>query len=97
MSILDEVLLEEYNRMKKMRVVIQNDIDSLPKGYLSIKVIKGKPHVYLQWRKGSKIVSRYIPVKQVAEIKKQIEKRNQHKQAIHEIDQNLKKIERVWQ
>ena len=95
MSILDEVLLEEYNRMKKMRIVMKKEMDSLPKGYISKKMINGKQHNYLQWRQGKKIVSKYVPEKRAEELKRQIEKRNQLKISMHEIDDNLKKIERV--
>ena len=95
MAILDEVLLEEYNRMKQMRFVMKKEMDSLPKGYISKKIIKSKQRNYLQWRQDGKIISKYIPTKQVDDIKKQIIKRNQLKISISEIDKNLKKIEKV--
>ena len=95
MAILDEVLLEEYNRMKRMRAAMNKEMDSLPKGYISKKRIKHKRYSYLQWRQDGKIVSKYIPAKYVLEIKKQIERRNQLKISINEIVNYLKKIERV--
>jgi hypothetical protein len=95
MAILDEVLLEEYNRMKKMRFTMKNEMDSLPKGYISNKTIRSKKYCYLQWRQGRKIISQYIPASQVNKIERQIEKRAQLKISIREIDDHLKKIERV--
>lgn len=95
MAILDEVLSEEYDRMKKMRVVMKMELDSLPKGYISKKIIKGKQYSYLQMRQCGKVVSEFIPAKNVMALEKQIEKRNQLKMSINEIDKNMKKIERV--
>lgn len=95
MAILDEVLSEEYDRMKKMRVVMKMELDSLPKGYISKKNIKGKQYSYLQMRQSGKVVSEFIPAKSVMALEKQIEKRNQLRMSINEIDKNMKKIERV--
>ncbi len=39
---------------------LKKRIEELPKGYISRKVISGKEHLYLQWRDGSNIRSRYI-------------------------------------
>ena len=95
MSILDKVLSEEYDRMKKMRIAMKKELDSLPKGYVSKKTINGKQYSYLQMRQAGKIVSEFISEKNVETIEKQIKKRNQLKMSIKEIDNNIKKIERV--
>jgi hypothetical protein len=95
MAILDEVLSEEYDRMKKMRVTMKKEMDSLPKGYISKKIIKGRQYSYLQMRQAGKIVSKFIPAQNIEAIEKQVERRNQLKMSINEIDKNLKKIERV--
>lgn len=95
MSILDEVLSEEYERMKKMRAAMKKELDSLPKGYISKKTINGKQYSYLQMRQARKIVSEFISEKNVETLEKQIKKRNQLKMSIKQIDRNIKKIERV--
>ena len=55
MSILDEVLSKEYDRMKKMGVAIKKELDSPPKGYVSKKTIRGKQYNYLQMRQAGKV------------------------------------------
>ncbi|MDO4552284.1 MAG: hypothetical protein Q4C22_01995 [Bacillota bacterium] len=95
MAILDEVLLEEYERMKKMRVVMKAEMDTLPKGYISKKNIYGRQYHYLQRREGSKIVSTFISEKNVAEAEAQIQRRKQLKASLAEIEESMKKIERV--
>ena len=50
MSVLDDVLKEEYNRSKKIIKLIEDELNSLPKGYISKKKINGKVYYYLQKR-----------------------------------------------
>ena len=47
-------LLEEYDN-------IQAVIESLPRGYISTKVISGHTYHYRQWREGSHVLSTYVP------------------------------------
>ena len=39
---------------------IENVIESLPRGYISVKNIAGRTYYYRQWREGSKVVSTYV-------------------------------------
>lgn len=39
---------------------LEKQIEELPSGYISRKIINGKERLYLQWREGSKVRSRYI-------------------------------------
>ena len=46
--------------IKKRIVEIEARIAELPKGYVSRKMIGGKERLYLQWREGTRVRSRYI-------------------------------------
>jgi hypothetical protein len=95
MSILDGVLKEEYERSKRIKLVLESELAKLPVGYISTKKIAGKPYFYLQKRFKSKIISTYIHAEQLEEVEKQVARRRQLEQSIKELRENIKKIERV--
>ena len=94
-SILDEVLIEEYERSERIKQMYLDRIQSLPKGYLSYKKIKGKIYVYLQERQGDKIISQFIPKEQVEILQKQIDERRRYQKGLREIREEQKKIKKV--
>ena len=53
------------------------ELESLPKGYISNKVIGGKVRHYLQWNDGGKIRSRYIKDSEYEDVKAQIARRKE--------------------
>ena len=60
MSVLDEVLKEEYDRLIRMRIAMSFEYEALPKGSISKKNIRGCDCYYLQYREGDKVISKYI-------------------------------------
>lgn len=95
MTILDNVLQEEYDRSKRMKEAMENELSQLPKGYISKKTINSKVYFYLQRRDGLKVVSSYIPLDELPEIEEQVAKRKQIEESIKTIVSNMKKIGRV--
>lgn len=95
MTILDDVLQEEQDRSKRMKVAMKKEISMLPQGYISKKNINEKSYYYLQRREGSKIVGTYIFPNEVSKMKDQIAKRKQLEKSIRELDANIKKIDKV--
>ncbi|MCQ2771664.1 MAG: hypothetical protein MJ238_00085 [Bacilli bacterium] len=51
---------------------MKTKLETLPKGYISKKIINGKVRFYLQYREGSKIVSKYIKSKDIATVEAQL-------------------------
>ena len=47
MSILNDIMREEYERMNRLIPRIEAEIKELPKGYISEKNIKGGTYYYL--------------------------------------------------
>ena len=95
MSVLDEVLQEEYERLSRMRNAMSSEYDSLPKGSLSKKNIRGYECYYLQRREGNKIVSTYVKADEVNDYSEKIEKRRSLKKSLSTIDKEMKKIKRT--
>ncbi len=54
---------------------LQNEMNSIPAGYISTKMIKGRPYPYLQWRSKGKVISKYIKRDNLDLIKSDITRR----------------------
>lgn len=95
MAILDDVLIEEYERSKRMKTAMEKELSQLPQGYISKKFINKKIYFYIQKRKGSKIISEYVSPKNLPILERDIIKRKQLEISLKELNLNIKKIERV--
>lgn len=95
MSVLDEVLKEEYSRLVRMKDRMQAEYLELPKGYISRKKINGYECYYLQYRDGEKIVSHYIKPDEFDDLQAAISRRKSLKESLRNIDVEMKKIERA--
>ncbi len=60
MRIIKSVLEEELDNSLRMQIEYEKALEKLPHGSLSKKVIKGRVYYYLNQRKGSKVVSKYL-------------------------------------
>ena len=61
---------------------IFQELENLPKGYISKKVIKGHTYFYLQYFENGKLLSKYIPKEKANEIAAQIKRRKELEKAI---------------
>ena len=95
MSVLDDVLKEEYNRSKKIIKLIEDELNSLPKGYISKKKINGKVYYYLQKRQDGKIISKYINKDNIENYQRLLNRRKELEEALKERKEDKKKLERV--
>jgi hypothetical protein len=77
------MLRDEFRRCQELVEQVRLAISGYPKGCLVVKRIKTKGHVYeylhLQWREGTKVISRHINKKEVPDLKKQIEQREAYR------------------
>lgn len=95
MSILEEVMQEEYERINRIIPRIEAEISSLPKGYISEKKIKDNTYYYLQYRENKKMKSCYIKREDVEAYRDLIAKRNELVQKLKELKRDQKKLEHV--
>ena len=95
MAVLDEVLIEEKDRLLRMKSRMQSEYNELPQGYLSKKMIHGSCCYYLQHREGDKVISKYVNAADVDELSQKIDRRRSLKKLLREIDIQLKKIQKV--
>ena len=58
-------ILQEKERIDRMLAKYQEELEMLPKGTISEKKVKQSTYFYLKYREGKKVISRYIPQKDV--------------------------------
>ncbi|MBK5253723.1 MAG: hypothetical protein JJE03_04625 [Peptostreptococcaceae bacterium] len=95
MSILEEVLEEELERINRIRNNITNELNQLPSSYLSKKIINGKEYYYEQKREGDKVKSKYINKIEVEPFAKKVERRQELEKKLNELDKSVKQIKKV--
>lgn len=95
MAVLDEILVEEKERLLRIKSRMQAEYNELPKGCLSKKMIHGSCCCYLQHREGDKVISKYVNPSDVEELSKKIDRRRSLKKSLREIDVQLKKIQKI--
>lgn len=95
MSILSEILQEEYNRLIATISSYEKLVADLPKGSIVPKKIKGKKYQYLQWREEDKIKSRYIKVDEMEEIATLISRRRNFEMELKKMYKSKREFDKI--
>ncbi len=75
LNLILSTILQEKERIDRMLAKYQEELGRLPKGTISEKKVKQSTYFYLKYREGKKVISRYIPQKDVEAVREQVEKR----------------------
>ena len=75
LNLILSTILQEKERIDRMLAKYQEELGTLPKGTISEKKVKQSTYYYLKYREGKKVISRYIPQKDVDAVREQVEKR----------------------
>ena len=75
LNLILSTILQEKERIDRMLAKYQEELEMLPKGTISEKNVKQSTYFYLKYREGKKVISRYIPQKDVDAVREQVEKR----------------------
>ena len=70
MNLILSTILQEKERIDRMLSKYQEEL-----GTISEKKVKQSTYFYLKYREGKKVISRYIPQKDVDAVREQVEKR----------------------
>ncbi len=98
MSILMDILQDEYQRLKQLEAKIQEDLKNFPKGAISKRQRAGRMYAYLVYRQGKKVKTQYIgkiDSPKIEALKKQIESRKQIERKLKGIQKDLKEIKQA--
>lgn len=86
--------LIQYVELLKMKYDTEKMMSLLPKGYISTKTISGHTYSYLQWREGSKIVSKYIEDDLLFGVKSKIKMRKDVENLLRIIKNDIKNVKK---
>jgi len=95
MSILAEILKEEYERLNSILASYEKMAADLPKGSIRKKTIGGRQYTYLQWRDKDRVRSKYIKSEDVPSLSELIERRRQYENEIKSLRLSKKEFDRV--
>jgi hypothetical protein len=95
MSVLSEILNEEYERLSRTISSYKAMASELPKGSIRMKRINGKCYAYLQWRDGKKVRSKYLKNSEIASLSEQIERRRQYEREIKSLIKSKEEFDKV--
>ena len=86
-NLILRTIMQEKERIDRMLAKYQQEVLLLPKGTLSEKKVKQSTYYYLKYRDGKKVISRYIPQKDVETVREQVEKRRHMKTMIRSLQE----------
>ncbi len=96
MAIMESVLKEELERLLNMEKAYIEKINSLPKGSIKIKNVSGKKYVYLLYRDGAFVKTKYINANiDLSELIEKINQRKKLKAELLEIRKDIKLLRKV--
>lgn len=83
----------EYKELLALKLEIEQNLNALPKGYISKKTIGGKQYLYLQTRNGDTVESKYIKTEEVDEITNQLSLKKEYEADLPKVVLKLTDIE----
>ena len=75
LNLILSTILQERERIDRMLAKYQEELEMLPKGTISEKKAGQTTYFYLKYREGKRVISKYIPQKDVETVREQVEKR----------------------
>ena len=76
----------------KEQAEIEHNINSLPRGYISVKKISGHVYNYRQWREGNRIISEYVPDAFLNGVKRKIAARKEQETLLKAVKKDIKSV-----
>ena len=97
MNVLMSLLSKEESRNKNMIAEYIRELETLPTGSLKLKRIKNGTYVYLTYRIGKKVITKYIgkDEKKIKAIQDQLQRRKQIEEILRMLKQEEKQIKRM--
>ncbi len=96
MGVIKSVILDEYDRNRRMQQVYEQERAKLPHGAITRKKIKGHEYYYWMYRENGIVVNKYISSKDhdIDSLLKKVEKRKQLDQLIRKLKKEQLEMER---
>ncbi|OUQ80819.1 hypothetical protein B5E42_13130 [Flavonifractor sp. An10] len=75
LNLILSTILQERERIDRMLAKYREELETLPKGTISEKKAGQSTYFYLKYREGKRVISKYVPQKDVETVREQVEKR----------------------
>ena len=75
LNLILSTILQERERIDRMLAKYREELETLPKGTISEKKAGQSTYFYLKYREGKRVISKYIPQKDVETVREQVENR----------------------
>ncbi len=92
MSVLEDVLIEEYDRSSRILHAIEEENKSLPRGNIRQKLVGGRKYYYLQYREGKQVRSKYVKKADLELLQQNLKRRKENEASIKELTKSRKQI-----
>lgn len=101
MSVIEALLSKEEKRNENMIIEYSRELEALPKGSVKPKKVNGKTYYYLIFRKGKKVITKYIGKNEelLIPVKEQLERRKQVEEILKKLKEEkfqIKKLEALY-
>ena len=97
-SVLKSILEEEQERLKQLEKELYAQYDSLPRGYLLKRRLRGGVYYYLSYREEGRVKQEYLGKLQKDEVKnykERIEKKKRIRKELRNIRKRLEKLQKA--
>lgn len=95
MSVLEDVLVEEYARSERLSRLMEEELAGLPKGSVRVREIRGHEYYYLNYREGGHVLSDYVRADEVDGLRARLARRKELETALEEQKRSRRQIERA--
>jgi len=95
MSLVHDVLAEEYERLVKQEKFYSEEISKLPKGSILEREISGGKYYYLKFREGKNVRSVYIKDEDLDSVKAKIKERKRLEKILKSLKEDEKILRKV--
>ncbi len=98
MSIIQSVIIEEFERLKRLKNNYNKEIEALPRGAVSKRKRGARFYLYLIYRSDKKVVTKYVgnwESEKAKAVLKQVRQRQELEQKLKQVNRDLAETERA--
>ncbi|MBL7130845.1 MAG: hypothetical protein ISS45_05545 [Candidatus Omnitrophica bacterium] len=94
MSVLKDILKESKEHYIEAKRKIEKKLLSFPQGSVKERVISGRKYYYLQYRKGEKVIQKYLGKVKPEKLIKQLKEKRLLKVELRKVNEALRVLKR---
>lgn len=97
MTIATQIIDREIERNKKMILEYENELLELPRGKLTIKKINSHSYVYLKFREGGQVITKYIGKDNcdLSDLNDKLDRRKHIEEMIRQLKSERRELEKL--